>query len=88
MSYEFPPYDGPASHRLAKFRGQRQKWFALRFTGEEKEINVSNPGGGGHKAEFMSWRWEPMKNLPNLIVPFKRPVYERVVKEFSRLAGG
>ena len=48
--------------------------------------HVANPGGG-HKAEFVSWRWEPMKNLPDLIVPFKRPVYERVVKEFSRLAG-
>jgi putative (di)nucleoside polyphosphate hydrolase len=87
MTYEFPAYDGPQSHRLAKFRGQRQKWFALRFTGKDSEINVANPGGG-HKAEFVSWRWEPMKNLPNLIVPFKRPVYERVVKEFSGLAGG
>src|SRR6266436_2756745 len=70
-----------------RYRGQRQKWFAVRFTGKDSEINVANPGGG-HKAEFVSWRWEPMKNLPELIVPFKRPVYERVVKEFSRLAGG
>ena len=69
-----------------RYRGQRQKWFAVRFTGKDSEINVANPGGG-HKAEFISWRWEPMKNLPELIVPFKRPVYERVVKEFSRLAG-
>jgi putative (di)nucleoside polyphosphate hydrolase len=60
----------------------------VRFTGKDAEINVASPGGGGHKAEFVSWRWEPMKNLPNLIVPFKRPVYERVVKEFSSLAGG
>ena len=36
MTYEFPPYDGPPSHRLAKFRGQRQKWFALRFTGTRR----------------------------------------------------
>ena len=86
MTYEFPPYDG-APHRLSKFRGQRQKWFAVRFTGKDAEINVASPGGGGHKAEFVSWRWEPMKNLPNLIVPFKRPVYERVVKEFASLAG-
>ena len=70
-----------------RYRGQRQKWYAVRFTGKDSEINVANPGGG-HKAEFVSWRWEPMKNLPELIVPFKRPVYERVVKEFSRLAGG
>ena len=69
-----------------RYRGQRQKWFAVRFTGEDKEINVASPGGG-HKAEFINWRWEPMKNLPDLIVPFKRPVYERVVKEFSSLAG-
>ena len=69
-----------------RYRGQRQKWFAVRFTGEDAEINVASPGDG-HKAEFVSWRWEPMKNLPNLIVPFKRPVYERVVKEFSKLAG-
>ena len=86
LTYEFPPFPGPSSHRLAKFRGQRQKWYAVRFTGQDDEINVASPGGG-HKAEFVSWRWEPMKNLPNLIVPFKRPVYERVVKEFSKLAG-
>ena len=69
-----------------RYRGQRQKWFAVRFTGKDAEINVANPGGG-HKAEFVNWRWEPMKNLPDLIVPFKRPVYERVVKEFAELAG-
>ena len=70
-----------------RYRGQRQKWYAVRFTGQDGEINVASPGGGGHKAEFVGWRWEPMKNLPDLIIPFKRPVYERVVKEFSRLAG-
>ena len=70
-----------------RYRGQRQKWFAVRFTGKDAEINVANPGGG-HKAEFVSWRWEPMKNLPELIVPFKRPVYERVVKEFSEALRG
>ena len=70
-----------------RYRGQRQKWFAMRFTGEDNEINVANPGGGGHKAEFVSWRWEPMKNLPELIVPFKRPVYLRVVQEFAALGG-
>ena len=84
LSYDFPPFAG--SHRLAHFRGQRQKWFALRFTGDDKEINVTHPPAG-NKAEFVNWRWEPMKNLPDLIVPFKRPVYERVVKEFSGLAG-
>ena len=67
------------------YRGQKQKWFAMRFTGQDSEINVQHPPGS-HKAEFMGWRWEPMKNLPELIIPFKRPVYDRVVQEFSKLA--
>jgi putative (di)nucleoside polyphosphate hydrolase len=69
-----------------KYRGQKQKWFALRFTGNDKEIDVRAPGGGKHKAEFLDWRWEPMKNLATLIIPFKRPVYEAVVREFTRFA--
>jgi putative (di)nucleoside polyphosphate hydrolase len=69
-----------------RYRGQRQKWYALRFTGKDSEIDVAHPGGGGHKAEFVTWRWEPMRNLPGLIIPFKRPVYERVVQEFAALA--
>jgi putative (di)nucleoside polyphosphate hydrolase len=68
-----------------RYRGQRQKWYAMRFTGKDTEINVASPAG--HKQEFIAWRWEPMQNLPDLIVPFKRPVYERVVAEFSRFAG-
>ncbi len=68
-----------------RYRGQTQKWYAFRFTGNEKEINILQPVGG-HKPEFVEWRWEPMRNLPALIIPFKRPVYERVVHEFSRFA--
>ena len=68
-----------------KYRGQTQKWFALRFTGKDGEIDVAHPAGG-HKPEFADWRWEPIKNLPGLVVPFKRKVYERVVKEFSKYA--
>ncbi|MBN8920851.1 MAG: RNA pyrophosphohydrolase [Rhizobiales bacterium] len=68
-----------------KYRGQTQKWFALRFTGDDSEIDVQHPGGGKHKAEFAAWRWEPMKNLPGLVVPFKRKIYERVAKDFAHL---
>jgi len=68
-----------------RYRGQRQKWFAMRFTGEDREIDVKNPGGGLHKAEFTTWRWEPARNLTELVVPFKRPVYEQVVREFAAL---
>jgi putative (di)nucleoside polyphosphate hydrolase len=67
-----------------RYRGQKQKWFALRFTGDDSEIDISSPGG--HKPEFVEWRWEELEKLPSLVVPFKRPVYERVVKEFATLA--
>jgi putative (di)nucleoside polyphosphate hydrolase len=69
-----------------KYRGQTQKWYAVRFTGDESEIDIAQPGGGGHEPEFVEWRWEPMENLPDLIVPFKRAVYERVVAEFAKFA--
>jgi putative (di)nucleoside polyphosphate hydrolase len=69
-----------------KYRGQTQKWYALRFTGSDSEIDVAHPAGGAHKPEFVEWRWEPMQNLPALVVPFKRQIYERVVKEFSKFA--
>jgi putative (di)nucleoside polyphosphate hydrolase len=68
-----------------KYRGQTQKWYALRFTGDQREIDINAPAG--HKPEFVEWRWEPMRNVPDLIVPFKRPVYERVVKEFAKFGG-
>jgi putative (di)nucleoside polyphosphate hydrolase len=68
-----------------KYRGQRQKWYALRFTGDEHEIDIAHPGGG-HKPEFLDWRWEPIANLPALVVPFKRKVYEQVVTDFSKFA--
>jgi putative (di)nucleoside polyphosphate hydrolase len=68
-----------------RYRGQTQKWFAVRFTGLESEIDVAHPAGA-HQAEFSQWRWEPMQNVPAQVVPFKRAVYERVVQEFSRYA--
>jgi putative (di)nucleoside polyphosphate hydrolase len=70
-----------------KYRGQTQKWFAVRFTGADSEIDVENPGGS-HEPEFSTWRWEPMQNIPELVVPFKRAVYDRVVREFGHLVKG
>ncbi len=68
-----------------KYRGQTQKWYALRFTGDEREIDIAHPAGG-HEPEFSTWRWEELAKLPGLIVPFKRNVYERVAKEFAKFA--
>lgn len=83
-------YDIPASligvAWKGRYRGQRQKWFAFRFDGDESEIDVVRPGGGGHKPEFEAWRWERLERAPGLVVPFKRSVYEAVAAEFSRFA--
>lgn len=83
--YEFPPYDGP--HRLAGFRGQRQKWFALRFTGDEQEIDPLTPRNG-QPAEFDAWRWERLDRVADLVVPFRRVVYRAVAESFARFAAG
>lgn len=67
-----------------RYRGQMQKWFAYRFEGAETEIAI-DPPPGGHSAEFDEWAWKPMVELPGLIVPLKRKVYEEVVAAFSHL---
>lgn len=84
-SYDLPPKVGKTAWQ-GRYRGQKQKWFALRFTGDDGEIDVRHPGGGKHKPEFLEWRWERMDRLPELIIPFKRKVYEQVVREFSRFS--
>jgi putative (di)nucleoside polyphosphate hydrolase len=86
LSYDLPTEIGKKSWR-GRFRGQTQKWVALRFTGEESEINIDAPDNGRHKAEFDAWRWERMDRLPELIVPFKREVYVQVCAHFAHLAG-
>jgi putative (di)nucleoside polyphosphate hydrolase len=68
-----------------KYRGQRQRWFAFAFDGDESEINVLAPGGGAHPSEFNAWRWAALSALPDLIVPFKREAYEQVVAAFADL---
>ena len=81
--YDFPP-EVLARTRSGKFAGQTQLWFAFRFTGDDSEIDLTPPG---HKPEFSEWRWAPMSELPGMIVPFKRSVYENVVRAFAHLAG-
>jgi putative (di)nucleoside polyphosphate hydrolase len=66
-----------------KYRGQRQRWFAFLFTGDEAEIDVVTPGGGKFRAEFDKWRWEELANTPEFIVQFKREAYREVVKAFA-----
>jgi putative (di)nucleoside polyphosphate hydrolase len=62
-----------------KYRGQKQKWFIVRFTGEEKEININTK-----YPEFIDWKWIDMKLLPDLIVSFKRHIYKKVLIELKK----
>ena len=86
LTYDLPP-ELVGKAWGGRYRGQKQKWFALRFTGEDGEIDIDHPGGGRHKPEFMAWRWEKLDRLPALIVPFKRKVYEAVAAAFADIAG-
>jgi putative (di)nucleoside polyphosphate hydrolase len=79
LRYELPP-EVMALRKRNRFRGQDQKWFAMRFLGEDAEFDLEH-----HQPEFDEWAWIEAERLPELIVPFKRPVYERVIAEFRPL---
>jgi putative (di)nucleoside polyphosphate hydrolase len=80
LDYELPETTA-AGRWGGKYRGQTQKWFALRFTGVDADIDLD-----AHEPEFKAWRWMELDALPGLVVPFKRPIYERVVAEFRPVA--
>ncbi len=61
-----------------RFRGQRQKWFAMRFTGSDSDINIETD-----EPEFSRWKWVRMEELPRIIVPFKRKQYQALIEEFG-----
>lgn len=84
LSYDLPYEIGKEAWR-GRYRGQSQKWFAFRFDGDESEIDILNPGGG-HKPEFDAWRWVPLAETTELIIPFKREVYREVVRLFAGVA--
>jgi len=68
-----------ARHR--HWRGQRQRWFVMRFTGDDRDINVAT-----EHPEFDAWKWVPVTQLPDLVVSFKRQVYVDLLGEFPELA--
>ncbi len=85
--YNFPDdtIDGlPVKSFSTKYRGQRQKWLAVRFHGDEKNISLDHH----HEIEFQKWRWEELSAIPTLITPMKRPVYDYVVDCFGYLNDG
>jgi len=80
--YDLPP-EAVGIALKGKFRGQRQKWFAMRFLGPEEEINLTPDG---HKPEFDAWRWASPREVLDTIVDFKRAAYEAVLSELGHLA--
>lgn len=61
-----------------KFRGQRQSWFLLRFTGTDSDVNIETK-----HPEFQDWKWAHPSELPGLIVPFKQQLYRQILDEFA-----
>lgn len=81
LFYDFPPeYLGRKATK--GWLGQRQRWFAFRFHGNESHIDLQSHG----PQEFSEWRWGELSETPKLIVPFKRKVYERLTSEFERFS--
>jgi putative (di)nucleoside polyphosphate hydrolase len=81
LKYDIPA-TGTRSDLRGRFRGQSQKWFALRFLGTDSDIALDRDA----HPEFSAWRWARLAELPALVVSFKRHVYEDVVREFARFA--
>jgi putative (di)nucleoside polyphosphate hydrolase len=79
ITYDVPQAARPA-HWKGRWHGQAQKWFALAFTGSDADIDIE-----AHDREFDAWKWTTKRELLEAIVPFKRAVYEAVVKEFDDL---
>ena len=80
LTYDLPAHlVGIAFH--GRFRGQRQKWFALRFTGKDSDVDLT-----AHEPEFSEWKWLSLAALPDVIVPFKRDTYAAVIAAFRRHA--
>lgn len=67
-----------------RYRGQRQRWFAMRFYGDDSEIDIGPRNG--RKAEFDRWKWRPIAELAEIVIPFKRPVYEELAQVFAPYA--
>lgn len=78
IPYELPHHLVPKLWK-GKYRGQEQKWFLFRFTGTDSQINIET-----EHQEFAAWRWLPVDDMVEGIVPFKRDVYIEVVKAFEQ----
>ncbi|EYU19839.1 hypothetical protein ABFS83_06G083300 [Erythranthe nasuta] len=83
LTYDFPPHVREKLNKQwgSDWKGQAQKWFLLKFTGKEEEVNLL--GDGTEKAEFGQWSWLSPQEVVDRAVEFKKPVYDEVLKVFS-----
>ena len=79
--YELPEYLLGKIWR-GKYRGQKQKWFVVRFLGKEEEINLNT-----NQPEFIEWKWIEVEKLPGVIVDFKKKLYEKLLPEIKKIIG-
>lgn len=80
IRYDLPP-ELSTTIWGGRYRGQEQRWFAMQFLGDDSDIRLDL-----HEPEFTAWRWMPMRNLVENIVPFKRATYEEVLAAFSGIS--
>ena len=80
LTYDLPPHLVGIALK-GRYRGQRMKFFAMRFLGSDAEIALDT-----HTPEFDAWRWIGIGELEKLVVPFKRGVYRSVVAQFGKFA--
>ena len=80
LAYDFPPE--VLALRKKNWKGQRQRWFAYRFLGTDADFDLT----AVPPQEFEEFRWERLERVPELIIPWKRPVYEEVARAFARFA--
>jgi putative (di)nucleoside polyphosphate hydrolase len=83
IDYDLPPHLIGAVLG-GKYRGQRQRWFALRFLGQDSDIRLD----AHTHPEFVEWKWVPLEQTPELGVPFKRATYERLIRDFAEFSRG
>ena len=81
LNYDLPP-ELLGQLWKGRFRGQTQKWFAMRFLGDDIEIDPT----GVENPEFSAWKWSSIEEIQEMAVPFKQAIYGIVVSEFSRFA--
>ena len=77
LTYDLPP-ELQKNLWKGRYRGQKQMWFLMRLVADDTVVKID-----GHKPEFAQWRWGDLDDLPGMIVPFKRPIYKTLIKEFS-----